>query len=141
MHAAVIGSLIASGVIGAKAQSNAGKAAKIQYQQQARGEETAAKDREIARRRRLVSALASQNAEAGALGITPGVGSRKAIALADAKRASFEGLSDRASTGRRAVMLRSAGKAAQREGNLAAASTLLGTATDTLNAWVPKDKR
>lgn len=135
MEWALIGSLIAGTAAAAQTQRNSGKMADIQYREQAQQETDAARDREIDRRRRLVSALASQNAEAGALGVTPGVGSRAALVLSDAKRARYENLADRAGTGRRALVLRSAGRNARKQGDLAAASSLLGGSADILEAW------
>jgi hypothetical protein len=121
---------IAAGALSAKSSIDAGKLTSIQYQEQAKQEADASRDREIERRRRLVTALASQNAEAGAGGATIGLGSRSAIALSDARRASYETLADRASTGRRSLLLRLSGKEAKNQGNLNALSTLLGTAAD-----------
>lgn len=136
----VIPALIAgAGVAAASSQVAAGKMRNIEYKEQAQQEQDAARDREIDRRRRLVSALASQNAEAGALGATTGVGSGAAIALTDARRANYESLADRATTNRRSLMLRTAGKFARRQGNAAAVATLLDTGTDVANAWPGKD--
>lgn len=135
MEWAIVGSLIAGTVASAQQSRNAGKLADIQYREQAQQETDAARDREIERRRRLVSALASQNAEAGALGVAPGVGSRSALAMSDVKRARYENIADRASTGRRSLMLRSAGRHARKQGDLGAASTLLGGAAEIMDAW------
>lgn len=134
MEWAIVGSLIAGTVASAKASSNAGKMASIQYREQADQETDAARDREIDRRRRLVTALASQNAEAGALGIAP-VGSTSAIALSDVRRARYETLADKAGTGRRSLMLRSSAKHARSQGALTAGATLLGGAGDIMEAW------
>lgn len=113
-----------------KAQRDAGAMARIQYKEQAQQEQDAARSREIDRRRRLVEALASQNAEAGAIGAATGVGSRRAIAMADARLASLDSLTDRASTNRRAIMLRKAGDEAYRQARLQGYATLLDTAGD-----------
>lgn len=107
--------------------TRAAKFQEIQLKEQAQQERDAARDREVERRRRLVQALASQNAEAGAVGAAPGVGSRAAIALADARRANFESLADRASTNRRALLLERAGAEAARQGRYQARAGLIQT--------------
>lgn len=119
---------VVAGGLAANEQRNAGKWAEIQHAEAAEQELTAAKDREISRKQRLIEVLAVQNAEAGALGASVGFGSRAAIALTDAKRAQYDMISDRASTGRRALILRSEGREAARRGNMQAVGTLLDTA-------------
>lgn len=122
-----LGVTAAAGAASAIQARNAGKLQQIEYQRQAKEEEVSARDREIERRRRLVQALASQNAEAGALGIDPTTGSRRAITLEDVRLARMDDLTDRAMTSRRSVSLRSAGRSARRQGNLQAGATLLDT--------------
>lgn len=124
----------ASGAVAAKSSSNAGKAQEIAYKQEAKQEEMAAADREIERRRNLVRALSSQNVEAGALGLDPTSGSRRAIALDSAEAANRDSLTDRAMTSRGAVNLRSRGRFARRGGNIQAAGTLFDTAGRTLGS-------
>jgi hypothetical protein len=124
-----LGATAAAGAASAIQSRNAGKLQQIEYKRQAQEEETSARDREIERRRRLVQALASQNAEAGALGLDATTGSRRAITLEDVRRARMDDLTDRAMTSRRAVSLASAGRAARRQGNLQAGATLLDTAS------------
>jgi len=135
MDWAQFGAIIGAGVLQASAQRNLGKLQEQRYKEQADQELSASRDREIERRRRLISALASQSAEGGVLAAAPGVGSRAAIAMADAKRAGYEGLADRATTGRRSLLLRRAGKEARKQGNVAALGTVLGTARDALAAY------
>jgi len=130
--------IAAAGIAAAKSRSDSGKLSNIQFQQQAQQEADASRDREIERRRRLVSALSAQNAEAGASGATPGIGSRSAIALSDARRSAYEDIADRASSGRRSLLLRLSGREAKNQGNLAAFGTLLGTSTDVLKSWPKK---
>jgi hypothetical protein len=120
--------------VSVKASQNAGKAAQIQHNEQAKQEEMAARDREIERRRRLVQSLASQNAEAGAMGIDPTTGSRRAITLEDQRRSQMDSLTDRAMTGRRALMLRSAGRNARSQANLESAATILNTTSTIAGA-------
>lgn len=126
---------VAAGATAVAAYKSSGDYDKIAYEERAKSEADAARDREIDRRRRLVSALSSQNAEAGAVGAAPGIGSRKAIALSDARRASYESLADKANTGRRSLMLRAAGKQAKRQGTTNALVTAMGTAEDTIEGW------
>lgn len=120
---------VAGTAVSVKASQDAGKATQIAHKEQAKQEEMAARDREIERRRRLVQALASQNAEAGAAGLDPTVGSRRAITLEDQRRAGLDTLTDRAMTSRRALNLRAAGKNARRQANLESAATILNTAS------------
>lgn len=135
MEFVALGTAILAGGATAIAQRNAGAQADIDARERAQQETDAYRDREIERRRRLVSALASQNAEGGALGAAPGVGSRAAIAMSDARTAGLDSLSDRASTNRRALLMRQGGRFAKRQGNLAAGATLLDTAGSTMNNW------
>lgn len=120
------GATVAAGTASAINARNAGLATKIQYKQQAQQEADAAKDREIERRRALIEAVGTQNAEGSAAGDDLG-GSRRAIVLEDIRRNRLDNLTDRAMTNRRATTLRSAGRAARRSGNLQAAGTLLDT--------------
>lgn len=118
----------ASSTVSAVNSRNQGKAQEIAYKQEAKQEETAAADREIERRRNLVRALSSQNVEAGALGLDPTSGSRRAIALDSAEAASRDSLTDRAMTSRQAVNLRSRGRFARQAGYMQAGATMLDAA-------------
>jgi hypothetical protein len=129
-----LGATLVSGALAVSQQRKSAGMQEIAFKEQAKQEETAARDREIERRRRLVSALASQNAEAGAFGLDPATGSRRAIQLEDARRANLDSLTDRAMTSRQAVTLRSQGRAARRQGNVAAGQTLLSTYQSTVQA-------
>lgn len=115
-----------------RSSQNAAKATEIQYNEQAKDEASAARDREIERRRKLVQALSSQAAAAGASGVDQSVGTRKAIALADLNAASYDSLQDRARTNRRSLLLRGAGKNARRQGNLESAGIVINAAADQL---------
>lgn len=130
-----LGATAVAGGMAAVSARRAGKLQDIQYKRQAEDEETAARDREIERRRRLVQALASQNAEAGALGLDPTTGSRRAITLEDVRRARMDDLTDRAMTSRRGVSLRLAGSEARKQGNIQAGATLLDTVGNVANGW------
>jgi len=133
--AVYLGATILAGGVAARSAHNAGKATEIQYKEQAKQEEVSARDREIERRRRLVQALSSQNAEAGAAGIDPTTGSRRAMTLEDARLAQMDSLTDRAMTNRRAINLRSAGRNARRQGDLQAAGSLLNTGASVADGW------
>lgn len=128
MEYVAVATIIASGVYQANEQKRAGQFQEIQHKEQAEEEVDAARDREVERRRRLVQALAIQNAEGGAMGAAPGFGSRGAIALSDVRRANLDSLSDRSRTNRRALRLREAGRFARKQGDAAAVGTLLETA-------------
>jgi hypothetical protein len=129
-----LGATVLSGAAAVYSQKRAGALQAIAYKEQAKDEEFSARDREIERRQRLVRALASQNAEAGALGID-NTGSRRAMVLDDVKRARFDDLTDRAMTTRRAASLKSAGREARKQSNIQAGMTLLDTAGSAANAW------
>ena len=138
MNPVSAGLLIGTAVVGglqARQQYVAGKQAQIEYKEAAQRELDSARDREIERRRRLVSALASQAAEGGAIGAVPGIGSRAAITLRQAKEASYDTLADRATSGRRALMLRQAGNQAKKQGLLGAGATLLQTGVSVADQW------
>lgn len=130
-----LGATLAAGGASYVSQRRAGAMQKLAYQEQAKDEEFAARDREIERRRRLVQAIASQNAEAGAIGIDPTTGSRRAILLEDTRRARLDDLSDRAMNTRRGASLRSAGREARTQSNIQAGATLFDTASSAVNAW------
>jgi hypothetical protein len=130
-----LGATVLAGGASVVSQRRAGALQQIAYKEQAKQEEFSARDREIERRRRLVQAIASQNAEAGALGLDPTMGSRRAIMLEDVKRARFDDLTDRAMTTRRATSLKSAGRESRRQANFQSDVTLLDTAGSVANAW------
>lgn len=111
-----------------RSSRNAAKATEIQYEEQAKDEASAARDRELERRRRLVSALSSQAASAGAAGIDQSVGTRKAIAINDIKASETENVTDAARSNRRSRYYRQAGSNAAAQSDLQAAGTVLNTA-------------
>lgn len=117
-----------------RGQQNAGKAIQIERKQQVQQETDAARDRDIERRRRLMTALASQNAEAGALGVANS-GSRAALAMTDAGNAFRDSLTDRAMTGRRALMLTAQGKEARNQANIQSAATLMDAVSTGYQAF------
>lgn len=112
---------------------NAAKAQEIQYKEQAKDEQVGARDREIERKRRLVSALSAQAAEAGAAGVDPTVGTRRALALDDVKEAGYDSQIDQARTNRRSLLLKSAAKDARRQGDLQGAGAILSAGATVFN--------
>jgi len=121
--------LLAAGTyLTARSQVNASKAQEIQYKEQAKDEQSNARDREIERKRRLVSALSSQAAAAGQMGVDQTVGSRKAISMEDVRQGGYDSQTDSARTNRRALLLRKAGRDARTAGNLQAAGTIINAA-------------
>ncbi len=123
-------SVVAAGA-SAYQMREAGQAAKAQYKEQARQEADSARQREIERRRDLISSLASQNAAAGAAGVSTRAGTGLAgIAQYDINQTRRDSLVDRVNTGRSRNMLLKAGKNAQTMGNIGAATSLLDSAVD-----------
>lgn len=128
---ALLGASAASAIGSAYQMREAGQVAKAQYKEQARQEADSARQREIDRRRDLIRALASQNATAGATGVSTRAGTGLAgIAQYDIKETRRDSLVDRVNTGRSRNMLLKAGKNAQTMGNLGAATSLLDSAVD-----------
>lgn len=115
----------------AKTQSNTRKEQRIQLEQRAKGEEDSARDRQIERRRRLIRALASQQASAPERGVSIASGSPQAIALDDIRLASLDESTDRAQSRRRILNLRRAGVNATRTGRAEATTTLLQGASQS----------
>ena len=123
-------SVVAAGAAGYQTMQ-AGQAAKAQYKEQARQEADSARQREIDRRRDLIRALASQNATAGATGVSTRAGTGLAgIAQYDINQTRRDSLVDRVNTGRSRNVLLKAGKNAQTMGNIGAATSLLDSAVD-----------
>lgn len=125
--AILVGATGAAGIGAALSQRNAGIAASHEAKAQARLEGIAAKDRELDRRRDLLRALSSQNAAAGVGGVETS-GSIGGIMRRNIRDASNDLLRDSANTSARVSGLNSKAKNARRQGNLAAATSLLDTA-------------
>lgn len=123
----------AAGIYGAVQQHQAGEAQKAQLNAQAKTEAVAAQQREIERRRNLIRALSSQNAAAGAAGITTD-GSVGAIMRRDIKDNQNDLLFSGVNTASRQRALRSEASNAARIGNANAATSLLDTAGKTYRA-------
>lgn len=115
---------VASGLVGAKASIDAGKAQNIAYKQQAQAERDAAQQREVERKRRLIGALGGQVVSAAAGNVDISSGSPRAVAKYDIQQAQRDYLHDTAVTGRRARSLIMAGQAAQQQGYYGAFTSL-----------------
>lgn len=118
---------IVAGGLKANAQNNAGIAANQQYKSQVVQEQDSMRQREITRRRDLLRALSSQNAQAGAQGVSM-TGGKAAIAKGDIRDAGNDLLIDKVNTKRKIGQLTTAGRNAQRAGEMAAITTLFETA-------------
>jgi len=102
-----------------------GNAEAAAYKQQAQQEEFAAKDREIARRKRLISSLASQNAYRGATGVRAFEGSPAAMMKSDIKEFDYDQSMAAANLGMKQNSLLTSGKYANQSGYISAGSSLL----------------
>jgi hypothetical protein len=126
-----LGASVAAAGASGYATYQAGQAAKAQYKEQVRQEASSARQREILRRRDLLSALASQAASAGAMGVSTRAGTGLAgIAQYDINESRKDMLTDRVNTGRSRNMLLKAGKNASTMGGIGAAASLLDSAVD-----------
>lgn len=103
----------------------AGNAEAAAYTQQAKQEEFAAKDREIARRKRLISSLASQNAYRGASGIRAFEGSPAAMMKSDREEFDYDQLMGDANLSMKTSSLLTSGRYAKQTGYASAGSSLL----------------
>jgi len=103
----------------------AGNAEAAAYKQQAQQEEFAAKDREIQRRKRLISSLASQNAYRGASGVRAFEGSPAAMMKADREEFDYDQLMGDANLSMKTSSLLTSGKYARQSGYASAGSSLL----------------
>jgi hypothetical protein len=103
----------------------AGNAQKSNYAQQAQQEEFAAKDREVSRRKRLISSLASQNAARGASGVRAFEGSPAAMMKNDIKEFEYDQSMAAANTSMKTSSLLESGNYAQQSGYTSAGNSLL----------------
>lgn len=124
---ALAGITLASGLAAAGMQYRTGKFQQIQYKQEAKQEADQAKQREIDRKRNLLRALASQNAQAGAVGAEFS-GSLANIARVDIEEAATDLAVDSVNSARRQRALRLSATEASRAGTAAAAGSLLDSA-------------
>ena len=96
---------------------------------QADAERVASRDREIQRKQRLVSALASQNAARAAQGIRSFEGSAAAMMRSDIGEAEYGSLIGRANTDMKVAQYQQSGQAAMQSGLLSAGTSLLDYGT------------
>ncbi len=117
-----------------------GLAQKYEYQQQARQEKIAARDRQIERNNRLLSALSKRNVAAAVSG--GGLdGSNMALVNRDLREYSLDSLSGSAMSASTQAGLKAAGTNAKRIGTINAAGTLLsagGSIYGSANGPKPK---
>jgi hypothetical protein len=124
-----MGSLALSGV----AMANAGEAAKHQYEMQADRERRASQIREVQRKTRLLSALASQNASRAARGIRSYEGSPAAMMKTDLENYYLDREVDAGATSGRQAQFGASGRAARDTGYISAGASLFDAGSRQLN--------
>ena len=115
-------------VMSAVQSVNAGKAQEAAYKRDAERESFAAKDKEIQRKKRLVAALATQNAVRGAQGVAAFEGSSLNMMLQDVETFEYDQDMGAANLAMTRQSLLESGKAARRYGVQSATNTLMGAA-------------
>jgi hypothetical protein len=115
-------------VMSAVQSVNAGKAQEAAYKRDAERESFAAKDKEIQRKKRLVAALATQNAVRGAQGVAAFEGSSLNMMLQDVENFEYDQDMGAANLAMTRQSLLESGKAARRYGVQSATNTLMGAA-------------
>ena len=115
-------------VMSAVQSVNAGKDKQAAYERDADRESFAAKDKEIARKKRLVAALATQNAVRGAQGVAAFEGSSLNMMLQDVETFEYDQDMGAANLAMTRQSLLESGKAARRYGVMSATNTLMGAA-------------
>ena len=115
-------------VMSAVQSVNAGKDKEAAYKRDADRESFAAKDKEIARKKRLVAALATQNAVRGAQGVRAFEGSSLNMMLQDVETFEYDQDMGAANLAMTRQSLLESGKAARRYGVMSATNTLMGAA-------------
>ena len=116
-------------IASASASIQAGKAKQQAYERDAEREEFAAKDKEIQRKKRLVAALATQNAVRGAQNVAAFSGSSLNLMNQDVETFEYDQSMGAANLAMKRQSLLEEGKAARRYGYASAANTLLGAAS------------
>lgn len=106
-------------------QRQAAGAQQVELDLAARQEATAARDREVQRKRRLVAILGSQAAEASAAGVAMS-GSVANVSITDAKRAGEDSLIDSVNTSTRINALRRERRTIGRASTYQSVGTILG---------------
>jgi len=115
-------------VMSAAQSVNAGRAKEAAFKRDAERESFAAKDKEIARKKRLVAALATQNAVRGAQGVAAFEGSSLNMMNQDVDTFEYDQDMGAANLAMTRQSLLESGKAARRYGVASATSTLMGAA-------------
>jgi type II secretory pathway pseudopilin PulG len=117
-----------AGGVSASQSYKAGQQANNEYKSMAKQEQDSARQQEIEKRRNLLRALSSQNAQAGAQGVSTAAGTGKAaIAQRNINENRSDLLTDKVNTKRKQAMFISKGRAAARAGEMEAIGTLLET--------------
>ncbi len=126
-----MGMLLAIASAGASIQ--AGRAKQQAYERDADRETFAAKDKEIQRKKRLVAALATQNAVRGAQNVAAFQGSSLNLMNQDVETFEYDQSMGAANLAMKRQSLLEEGKAARRYGYQSAANTLLGAAQNSMD--------
>lgn len=128
-----------SGLLSAYSSRQAGEAQARELKFAKKQEFAAAEEREIARKNRLLDALASQNVQAGMGGVQM-TGTPFEIMMQDVKAAEREQESDDLQTKIRGMSLSMQASAAKRMGRTQALATLMSTGADIGTTGFLKDK-
>tara|TARA_R110002096_G_scaffold12646_1_gene45246 strand:+ start:2457 stop:2843 length:387 start_codon:yes stop_codon:yes gene_type:complete len=118
-------------VLSAVQSVNAGRAKEDAFKRDAERESFAAKDKEIQRKKRLVAALATQNAVRGAQGVVSFEGSSLNMMNQDQETFEYDQSMGAANLAMTRQSLLESGKAARRYGYASATNTLLQSAERT----------
>jgi len=116
-------------IMSASQSIQAGHAKEDAYKRDAEREKFAAKDKEIQRKKRLVAALATQNAVRGAQGVRAVEGSSLNMMNQDVETFEYDQDMGAANLAMTTQSLLESGKAARRYGYASAANTLLDSAS------------
>lgn len=120
-------------IASASASIQAGRAKEQAYQRDADRETFAAKDKEIQRKKRLVAALATQNAVRGAQGVRAFEGSSLNLMNQDVETFEYDQSMGAANLAMKRQSLLEEGKAARRYGYQSAGNTLLNAAQNSMD--------
>jgi len=134
--AVAVGTTVAAGAYSAVQARNAGIAQSNELKAQSRVEGLAAKQNEIERRRDLIRALSSQNAAAGAAGVTTD-GSIGTIMKRDIRDNQNDLLVGDANASAQARLRRSQASNSRQQGNIRAVTSLLDTGKSTYGMLSP----
>lgn len=125
--ALLLGTAIAGTTAAVATQRKASGAQEVELELAQRKETQGARDREVARRRRLAAILGSQSAVAAASGVAMS-GSVANISLTDAQRAAEDSLTDDVNTRTRIDALKRQRSTISRLSKFRSATTILGAA-------------